>query len=386
VLDDSGRQLRYHADLLRDRTRVEAFRRAITQTVRPGDVVIDAGCGTGILAAFACQAGAAQVIAIDDGPVSGLASAILAASGYSERVQVIRSHTSRLTFDTRADVLVSETLWNFGIGEGLVPMIRDLRVRALKPESRYIPERFRMLVAPVASPRAWASVSDWEIEIEGLDLRPARELAPHNPYLSSIDPTELLGAGQIVGSVDLRADPLATATSGTVRWEFPASATVHGLAGWFEADLAPGVSIDTRPGSGSHWKPVFLPASRPVFVPAGNELQAKVMTDEEAGELRWQLASNGDCVRQATFHGKMLDAAYFHRLSAGYRPMVDPRGAAATALLALFDSGGSVGEGRALLARDFAEAFPSERDAQDFLQGVISSFCSGRSVDGQAHA
>ena len=49
-----------HRQYLSDETRLGLFRKAIHKVVRPGDVVVDLGCGTGILGMLAWQAGAAS--------------------------------------------------------------------------------------------------------------------------------------------------------------------------------------------------------------------------------------------------------------------------------------------------------------------------------------
>jgi predicted RNA methylase len=46
-----------HAEMLRDTARVHAYKNAIDRHGMQGKVVIDVGCGTGILAALCAKAG-----------------------------------------------------------------------------------------------------------------------------------------------------------------------------------------------------------------------------------------------------------------------------------------------------------------------------------------
>lgn len=49
-----------------DRKRTIAFKKAIKNTIKKGDIVADMGTGTGILAFFAAKAGAKKVYAIEN--------------------------------------------------------------------------------------------------------------------------------------------------------------------------------------------------------------------------------------------------------------------------------------------------------------------------------
>ena len=113
-----------HRTMICDRVRTEAFRRAIDSVVRPGDIVLDVGAGSGILSVFAARAGAARVYAVERTSVAVLAQELAAANGAADIVQVIHGDVMDVELPERVDVIVSEWLGGFGIDEGmLVPVI-----------------------------------------------------------------------------------------------------------------------------------------------------------------------------------------------------------------------------------------------------------------------
>src|SRR5687768_18330237 len=99
--------------MLLDAARVEGFARAIAQVVRPGDVVLDVGTGTGILAILAAKAGARRVYAIDRSGVVELARAHVAANGVGDVDEVIRGSLEQLQLPEPPRVIVGEQLGNF---------------------------------------------------------------------------------------------------------------------------------------------------------------------------------------------------------------------------------------------------------------------------------
>jgi predicted RNA methylase len=124
---EQARTLLYHAGMLADERRMDAYRDAIHEAVRPGDVVVDLGSGTGVLSFFACQAGAARVYAIERGPTARLGRELCRANGFDDRVTFIEDYSTNVQLPERADALVTETLWDFGVGEGMVGAMADAR-------------------------------------------------------------------------------------------------------------------------------------------------------------------------------------------------------------------------------------------------------------------
>ena len=107
--------------------------------VRPGDVVLDVGAGSGILSVFAARAGAARVYAVERTSAAVLAQELAAANGAAEIVQVIHGDISDVELPERVDVIVSEWLGGFGVDEGMLVPVIVARDRWLKPGGVMIP-------------------------------------------------------------------------------------------------------------------------------------------------------------------------------------------------------------------------------------------------------
>jgi protein arginine N-methyltransferase 1 len=107
-----------HRQFLCDRARLRVFERAIAAAVRPGDVVIDLGAGTGVLGLLACRAGAARVYAIENSGMIEVARALAHANGLGDRVIFVRAHSSEAHLPEHADVLVADLIGRMGFEAG----------------------------------------------------------------------------------------------------------------------------------------------------------------------------------------------------------------------------------------------------------------------------
>ncbi|MBX3437432.1 MAG: class I SAM-dependent methyltransferase [Planctomycetaceae bacterium] len=70
-----------HEKMLADRMRIESYFQAVSRHVRPDDVVVDLGTGTGILAFLAAQRGAAKVYAVEHSAMIETAQHLAEANG-----------------------------------------------------------------------------------------------------------------------------------------------------------------------------------------------------------------------------------------------------------------------------------------------------------------
>lgn len=285
--------LEYHQQMLIDEPRTTAFARAIAATVRPGDVVLDLGTGTGILAMLAARAGARAVYAIEVNPVAELARRVVAANGLEDVITVIEASSHDVTLPERADVLVSEILWNAGLGEGVLASFTDARARLLEPDARIIPARVETWIAPVEAPEAFAAVDTWTADLLGFDYSPVRDVAADVAFTLWFGADDALAPGAMMGSIDLTGPPLAS-LSGEAEFFAARDGFLHGLAGWFAAEISPGVLLSNAPPTRGSWMHAYLPVKEAVPVRAGDRIRAciAVRTDDELWE--WTVEAGGN--------------------------------------------------------------------------------------------
>jgi type I protein arginine methyltransferase len=275
-----------HRAMICDRVRTEAFRRAIESVVRPGDIVLDVGAGSGILSVFAARAGAARVYAVERTSAAVLAQELAAANGVAGIVQVIHGDVMDLEPPERVDVIVSEWLGGFGIDEGMLAPVIVARDRWLKPGGVMIP---RLVMA-------WAAL------VHDRYLAEMVEFLRDNPYGLMFDDlvektvNEILYSGTFrhltAGDKRSEASQLWTTNPGLIplqQAQAPHEAetvlavrnhgTANALALWFSADLAPCISLSVGPGDPpTHWGMTTAPLRSPVELTPGMFVRARVRT------------------------------------------------------------------------------------------------------------
>jgi predicted RNA methylase len=129
---------------LRDRRRTEAFRAAIREVVRPGDRVVEIGAGSGILSLFACEAGAADVTAVEIDPVlAKFVAATARENGVHGRLRVVVGDGRELDLPP-ADVVIAELIDTGLLDELQLPVTNALVERGIvAPNTRVIPAGYR---------------------------------------------------------------------------------------------------------------------------------------------------------------------------------------------------------------------------------------------------
>lgn len=279
----------WHLPMLTDGARNQAFERAIAETVRPGDTVLDIGTGSGLLAMMAAKAGAGHVYAVEAEPVlAQLAAEIIERNHLQDRVTIIAKHSTDLTvggdIPEKADVLITETFDRTLVGEGALASINHAREHLLKDGARSIPARAALYGALVECP----DLSPYHgIEtVSGFDLSPmqlvAHPLQNEDARISfwNADHNRVLSRPFKMSAFDF-AGTNATHFESETAVEIAETGNANAILIWFDLELAPDLSISNEPGrQHHHWSQAFQSLLQKVSCSAGDR---KVVSARYAG-------------------------------------------------------------------------------------------------------
>ncbi len=130
-----------HISMLNDTARTRGYLQAIASIVKPGQIVLDLGTGTGILAVAAAKAGARHVYAIEESRISECAARVFERNGVADRVTLLRGRSTHIELPEPADVLITETIGASPLAEEILSYTSDACRRLLKPGAMAIPGR-----------------------------------------------------------------------------------------------------------------------------------------------------------------------------------------------------------------------------------------------------
>ncbi|KAL8816614.1 MAG: hypothetical protein Q9223_004406 [Gallowayella weberi] len=131
-----------HETMLKDSVRTDAYRDFIyeNKNLFAGKVVLDVGCGTGILSLFCAKAGAAKVIAVDNSSIIDKAREIVFANGLSDTIQCLRGKIEEVTLPVKTvDIIVSEWMGYCLLYEAMLDSVIWARDRYLVPNGLMVP-------------------------------------------------------------------------------------------------------------------------------------------------------------------------------------------------------------------------------------------------------
>lgn len=365
--------------MLGDHVRMEAYKRAIHEVVKQGDVVADIGTGSGILASFAVQAGARKVYAIERDGIIEEAERLAKVSGLEKKIIFLKGRSDRVEIPEKVDVITSELIGFFGLEENLHQFKINARDRFLKPGGRLVPEWLELCLVPVESKALWEkNVGLWSKNDDGLDLSPVRHYAVSQRYVTDCSTDTLqLAAPFVTSRIDfygIKEIPFVFQGEFLIK----ESEKLHGVVGYFRAGLSSSVVLSTSPEEPiTHWAQTFFPMEETVSVREGDEVSCTIKAIPQMDTVFWEWRTHvyrkGEKIAGFNQSNLKLTKEELTMGRAGFRPALSEDGKMLRRVLGLCDGKKSMGEISEKMMEDYPKEYVNSREAMQKIVGILRS-------------
>jgi protein arginine N-methyltransferase 1 len=306
--------LQFYGQMLADAPRMDAYLAALRQAVNADSVVLDLGCGPGVFALMACKFGARRVYAVEPDNVISVAREAAVANGCADRIEFFESLSTEISLPEPANVIISDLRGVLPWFEQHIPSIIDARERLLASGGVLIPRRDVLWAAIVEAPEQYEDlVGPWRKF--DLDLSAGTRLITNQWRKSYLKPEQLLVDPvrwttidyYKVENADVRAE---------ISWRAARNGTAHGVAVWFDSELADNISFSNHPAAPRMIYGVGLfPFLQPVEITEGEQIQLRLAADlvQDGYVWRWDTEFSAASFKQSTFYGAPLSQAQLRK-------------------------------------------------------------------------
>ena len=266
--------------MLKDEVRTLSYRNAIQKNPHlfQNKVVLDVGCGTGILAMFAAKAGAKKVVGIDMSNIIDQAQEIVRANGLDHIVTLVKGKVEDVELDLpggKADVIVSEWMGYFLLYESMLDTVLLARDKYLAPGGVLMPDTATLYLSAIEDQEYKEEKIDFWDDVYGYDYSTIKQLALREPLVDTVELKSVVCDPYPIKQIDLRTVKKEELTF-TSAFQLRAIRNdyVHAFLGWFdigfEACHKP-VRFSTGPHSRyTHWKQTVFYTPETIIVSQGD--------------------------------------------------------------------------------------------------------------------
>lgn len=284
---DSYGHFGIHEEMLKDEVRTLTYRNSMiyNKHLFRGKVVLDVGCGTGILSMFAAKAGAAKVIGIECSSIIEYGQKIVAENNYSNVVTLVKGKVEEVELPDgidKVDIIISEWMGYCLFYESMLQTVIYARDKWLKPGGLIFPDRATLYVAAIEDRQYKDDKINFWDNVYGFDMSAIRKVAISEPLVDVVDPKQVVTNSCLVKEVDIYTVQEADLEfSAPFHLQCRRNDYVHALITFFNIEFTKchkRTGFSTAPEAPyTHWKQtVFYFDQLDLTVKKGEEIQGSV--------------------------------------------------------------------------------------------------------------
>ncbi|XP_044211617.1 protein arginine N-methyltransferase 3 [Thunnus albacares] len=274
-----------HEEMLKDKVRTESYRDFMYRNpeVFRDKVVLDVGCGTGILSMFAARAGAKKVIAVDQSEIIYQAMDIVRSNQLEDKITLIKGRIEDINLPVeKVDIIISEWMGYFLLFESMLDSVVHARNLYLADGGSVYPDLCNISLAAVGDTQKHQDrIAFWD-DVYGFNMACMKKAVVPEAVVEVVKAETLISEPTVIQTIDCNSvclSELEFASDFCLKIKDTADCTA--IVGYFDIFFDKGCSNKVMFSTGpqvtkTHWKQTVFLLERPVSVQAGEELKGKI--------------------------------------------------------------------------------------------------------------
>lgn len=230
-----------HEEMLQDTVRTLSYRNAIIQNKDffKDKIVLDVGCGTGILSMFAAKHGAKHVIGVDMSSIIEMAGKLVELNGFSDKITLLRGKLEDIELPfPKVDIIISEWMGYFLLYESMMDTVLYARDKYLVEGGLIFPDKCSIHLAGLEDSQYKNDKVNYWQDVYGFDYSPFIPLVLKEPIVDIVDGTVVNTTRSQLIEFDLNTVTIADlAFTCKFKVEAKRQDWINGVITWFDIEF-----------------------------------------------------------------------------------------------------------------------------------------------------
>jgi len=308
---DSYAHFGIHEEMLKDEVRTLTYRNSMINNKHlfKDKIVLDIGCGTGILSMFAKKAGAKHVYGIDMSSIIDHAKTIVKDNGMEEGITLIKGKVEEVELPVeKVDIIISEWMGYCLLYESMLDTVLYARDKWLQPEGLMFPDKASLFMTAIEDHEYKEQKIYWWDSVYGFDMSAIRQIALSEPLVDVVEAKQVVTDSCMMKEIDLKTvkvEDLNFKVPFTIRSR--RNDYIHALVCYFNVEFSAchkRTGFSTGPESRyTHWKQTVFYLNETLTVKCGEEISGEFNIHQNKRNKR-----DLDISLQYEFEGEVMSA------------------------------------------------------------------------------